>query len=123
MKLACSALRTTTSTQLADERLASSAGNQQWYPNLTAPATPWEADRLIRAQAATTDREKRKAYFRQGQEIVWEQAPFLYLVTKNSFSAVSPKVCNAAPAMIRPQTYWNADRLALTPAQLARNTG
>jgi hypothetical protein len=37
-------------------------------------------------------------------------------------AAVSPKVRNAAPAMIRPQTYWNADRLALTPAQLARNT-
>jgi len=101
----------------------SSAGDHQWYPNQKTPATAWEAeiDRLMQAQAATVDREKRKTYFDRVQEIVSDQAPFLYLITKNSLSAVSPKLHNAAPAMISPQTYWNAEYLALAPAQLARN--
>jgi peptide/nickel transport system substrate-binding protein len=101
----------------------SSASNHQWYPNQKTPATAWEAeiDRLMRAQAATVVPEKRKAYFDKVQEIVSDQAPFLYLVTKNSLSAVSPKLQNVQPAMIRPQTYWNAENLAIAPAQLARN--
>lgn len=101
----------------------SSASNHQWYPNQKTPATAWEAeiDRLMEAQAATIDREKRKAYFDKVQEIVSDQAPFLYLITKNSLSAVSPKLQHAAPAMIIPQTYWNAEYLSLAPAQLARN--
>jgi peptide/nickel transport system substrate-binding protein len=101
----------------------SSAGDHQWYPNQKTPATAWEAeiDRLMQAQAATVDRDKRKAYFDQVQEIVSDQAPFLYLITKNSLSAVSPKLQHAAPVMISPQTYWNAEYLALAPAELARN--
>ncbi len=102
----------------------SSASNHQWYPNQKTPATAWEAeiDRLMEAQAAAATDAKRKAYFDKVQEIVREQAPFVYVVTKNSLSAVSPKLQNAAPAMIRPQTYWNAENLALTPAELARST-
>jgi ABC-type transport system substrate-binding protein len=75
----------------------------------------------MQAQAATVEPAKRKAYFDQVQEIVSDEAPFLYLVTKNSLSAVSTKLRNVQPAMIRPQTYWNAENLALAPAQLARN--
>lgn len=102
----------------------SSASNHQWYPNQKTPATPWEAeiDRLMEGQAGTVDRDKRKTYFDKVQEIVSDQAPFLYLITKNSLSAISPNVKHAAPAMIRPQTYWNAEYLALAPAQMARNT-
>jgi len=102
----------------------SSASNHQWNPSQKTPATAWEAevDRLMEAQAAAVDREKRKAYFDKVQEIASDEAPFIYLVTKNSLSALSPKLQNAAPAMIRPQTYWNAERLVLAPAQLARAT-
>ncbi len=101
----------------------SSASNHQWYPNQPKPATTWEAevDRLMEAQASTVVREKRKEYFDRVQEIASDEAPFIYLVNKNSLSAVSPKLQNVSPAMIRPQTYWNADSLVLGPAQLARN--
>jgi len=101
----------------------SSASNHQWYPSQAQPATVWEAeiDRLMRAQASTVVREKRKQYFDKVQEIVSDEAPFLYLVTKNSLSALSPKLLNASPAMIRPQAYWNAENLILSPAQLASN--
>jgi peptide/nickel transport system substrate-binding protein len=101
----------------------SSASNHQWNPSQKKPATSWEAelDRLMEAQASTIVREKRKAYFDRVQEIVWEEAPFIYLVTKNSLSALSPKLQNVSPAMIRPQTYWNADKLILGSSQLARS--
>ena len=91
----------------------SSASNHQWNPNQASPATAWEAeiDRLMQAQASTLDRQKRKAAFDRVQQIVWEQAPFLYLVTKNSLTAVSPSLRNAAPGVLRPQTYWNAESL------------
>ena len=101
----------------------SSANNHQWYPNEPKPATAWEAevDRLMQAQASTVAREKRKEYFDRVQEIVADEAPFIYLVTKNSLSAISPKLQNALPAMIRPQTYWNAETLVLGTPQVARN--
>ena len=93
----------------------SSASNHQWNPNQAKPATDWEAeiDRLMRAQASVIDAQKRKAYFDRVQEIVRDQAPFLYLVTKNSLAAVSPSLRNVAPGVIRPQIYWNVESLML----------
>jgi len=94
----------------------SSASNHQWNPEEKSPATEWEAeiDRLMRAQASTTDNRKRKEYFDQVQQIVADQAPFIYLVNKNALSAISPNVHNASPVVLRPQTYWNIDSLYVT---------
>ncbi len=91
----------------------SSASQHQWNPSQKSPQTPWEAelDQLMQAQASALDPAKRKAYFDQVQEIVWDQAPFLYLVDKNSLSAVSPSLRNVRPVVLRPQTYWNVERL------------
>ncbi len=89
-----------------------------WNPGQKSPATPWEAelDSLMRAQASTNDAKARKAAFDRVQQIVWEQVPFIYLVHKNTMVAVSPALRNAAPVTLRPQTYWNIEYLALTPA-------
>ena len=94
----------------------SSANNHQWNPNQASPATGWEAeiDRLMRAQNSELVRAKRKVYFDQVQEIVWEQAPFLYLVNKDVLVAVAPGVMNSSPAVLRPQAVWNIEQLALT---------
>jgi peptide/nickel transport system substrate-binding protein len=91
----------------------SSAGDHQWNPSQKTPATEWEAeiDKLMRAQAAEPRLEQRKRLFDRVQQIVWEQAPFLYLVTKNSLMAFSPQLRNTAPASIQPQAYWNIDTL------------
>ena len=91
----------------------SSAENHQWNPNQKQPATPWEAeiDKLMRAQAAETRPGIRKQYFDRVQQIVSQQAPFLYLVTKNSLSAISPAVQNASPVVLSPQTLWNVELL------------
>ncbi len=94
----------------------SSASNHQWNPNQKSPETPWEAeiDRLVQAQASAGDPRKRKAFFDKVQEIVWEEAPFIYLVNKNALSAVSPAVANVTPVVLRPQTYWNIDQVRLS---------
>ncbi|HLJ45976.1 MAG TPA: ABC transporter substrate-binding protein [Bryobacteraceae bacterium] len=93
----------------------SSAENHQWNPNQKQPETEWEAeiDRLMRTQAATSDIRKRKIAFDRVQEIVAEQAPMLFLVYPNALSAISMNVRNSNPAVLRPQTYWNAERLFL----------
>ncbi len=49
-----------------------------------------------------------------------EQAPFIYLVNKNALAAVSPELQGATPVALRPQTYWNIERLSLRQ-ELARN--
>jgi peptide/nickel transport system substrate-binding protein len=91
----------------------SSSENHQWNPSEKAPETAWEAeiDRLMRAQASSADAKKRKESFDRVQEIVVEQAPFIYLVNRNALSAVAADVQGASPVILVPQTYWNAERL------------
>ena len=93
----------------------SSAEDHQWNPQQKTPETPWEAeiDQLMHAQASTTDAAKRKKSFDRVQEIVLEQNPFIYLITKNALSAVSPRVRGADPVAVAPQTYWNIERWTL----------
>jgi peptide/nickel transport system substrate-binding protein len=93
----------------------SSAANHQWDPLQPKPRTAWEAevDRLMLAQATEPSQARRKKLFDRVQEIVWEEAPFLYLVNKSAFCAISSKLRNAAPSPLHPQTYWNIERLRL----------
>ena len=94
----------------------SSAENHQWNPNQPRPATPWEAeiDKLMRAQASETRADVRKRHFDRVQEIVSKEAPFIYLITKNSLTAISPSVQNASPVALTPQSFWNAEILRKT---------
>jgi len=94
----------------------SSASNHQWNPNQKSPATEWEAeiDRLMQSQASESNPAQRKKYFDRVQEIVWERAPFLYLLNKDSLIAVSPSVHNVKPALLRPYAYWNIESLSLS---------
>jgi len=91
----------------------SSAANHQWNPNQRTPQTAWEAevDKLMQAQNASQDRNQRKVYFDQVQQIIADQAPMLFLVNPNALSAVAPNVKNVTPAVLSPQIFWNADRL------------
>jgi peptide/nickel transport system substrate-binding protein len=93
----------------------SSAENHQWNPQQKVPETAWEAeiDRLMRAQAASTDLKRRKEAFDRVQEIVVEQEPFIFLINKKALSAVSTAVHGAAPVILSPETFWNADRLTV----------
>ncbi len=89
----------------------SSSEEHQWNPKQKTPATQWEADvdRLMRGQASTLDDKTRKRYFDQVQEIVADQAPFIYLVNPNALVGISPHLQGAKPVPVRPQTYWNIE--------------
>jgi peptide/nickel transport system substrate-binding protein len=93
----------------------SSSDNHQWNPSEKVPETTWEAeiDRLMREQASSADAKKRKAAFDRVQEVVAEQAPFIYLVNRNALSAVAATVRGASPVILAPQTYWNVERLSI----------
>ena len=93
----------------------SSASNHPWNPEQATPETAWEAeiDRLIRAQATEVSPLRRKALFDRVQKIVADESPVLYLVDKNSLSAVSTSLGNVSPAVLHPQTFWNIERLYL----------
>ncbi|HYL76846.1 MAG TPA: ABC transporter substrate-binding protein [Bryobacteraceae bacterium] len=93
----------------------SSAENHQWNPSQKSPATAWEAeiDQLMQAQTAAQDAKKRKVSFDKVQQIVSEKAPMLFLLNPNALSAVSANVKNVTPATLRPQIYWNAERLVV----------
>jgi len=91
----------------------SSAGLHAWNPSQKTPETPWETeiDRLMRAQNASQDPHERKADFDKVQQIAADEAPMVFLLNPNALSAVSPNLKNVTPALLRPQIYWNAERL------------
>ncbi len=93
----------------------SSGDNHQWNPLEKTPETPWEAeiDRLMQQQASSVDFKVRKAAFDKVQEIVADQAPFIYLVNKNALMAISNSVQGEVPVALRPQSYWNVERMSL----------
>ena len=95
----------------------SSAENHQWNPKQSKPATSWEAeiDRLMQSQASATSDKKRKADWDRVQQIVAEQQPFIYLINRDAMSAISPSVIGAAPSVLDPHAFWNADVLRLGP--------
>jgi peptide/nickel transport system substrate-binding protein len=91
----------------------SSSAHHPWNPNQKTPATKWEAeiDHLMRAQASALEPARRKAFFDRVQEIVWEEAPVVYLAHPNALMAASPLLRNLAPSVLRPQLLWNVDRI------------
>ncbi|HVM92944.1 MAG TPA: ABC transporter substrate-binding protein [Terriglobales bacterium] len=100
----------------------SSAENHAWNPQQKSPETAWEAeiDKLMRAQASTSNLKKRKEAFDRVQQIVYEQAPMIYLINQNSLSAVSASVNGANPGILYPQTFWNAERLTINGTATAK---
>jgi peptide/nickel transport system substrate-binding protein len=100
----------------------SSADVHQWNPNQKSPETEWEAriDKLIVAQTETLDRDKRKVYFDEVQQIVLDQAPMIFLLNPSSLGAFSLNLKGVSPAVLRPQLFWNADRLSFSNTVVSR---
>jgi peptide/nickel transport system substrate-binding protein len=92
----------------------SSAPQHAWYPKQKTPATPWEAeiDKLMQTQASAPDLKQRKAAFDRVQQIVREQAPYIYLVNRNTLSGVSSSLKGVHPAKLFPETFWNIDQIS-----------
>ena len=95
----------------------SSARNHAWNPAQESPATDWEAriDELVLLQAKSTDQSVRRKAFNEVQQIVQEQAPIIYLVHKNSLSAVSPKLRGVQPGSLWPSVIWDVEEIRKAP--------
>ena len=86
-----------------------------WNLQQPTPATPWEAqiDALMRRQMAAGDLAERKRLFDEVQTIFAAHAPVVYFAAPTVFAAVSTRVINLTPAVMRPQLLWSPDTLAV----------
>jgi peptide/nickel transport system substrate-binding protein len=90
--------------------LLSSGSLHFWNPAQKEPASEWEArvDELMRLQGSTLDEKNRIALFREVQEILHEQRPFIPLVNRNLLVAWWESLQNVNPANIFPFALWNS---------------
>jgi peptide/nickel transport system substrate-binding protein len=82
------------------------------------PATEWEAriDTLMAEQASTIDPERRKAIFKDVQQIFAENLPALYFVAPRIYYAHNARVRGVTPSVQRPPALWSADTIAVSGA-------
>jgi peptide/nickel transport system substrate-binding protein len=108
---------------LAGDYWLSSGSAHIWNIGQTSPATAWERkiDELMKQQASTIDPDERRRLFNDVQRIFAEELPALYFVAPRLYMAVTSRVGNLTPAVIRPQLLWAADTITVQPA--ASRTG
>lgn len=84
-----------------------------WDLGETKPATPWEAelDRLMNAQATTTDYTARKKLYDRVQEIAAQNLPLIFLVSPNILVGAQRNVGNFRPVVLEPYVLWNVDQI------------
>jgi peptide/nickel transport system substrate-binding protein len=101
--------------------LLSSGAMHFWNPAQKQPATAWEAriDQLIRQQSRTLNEKKRIELFREVQEILLEQRPFIPLVNRNVLVAWQKNLSNLEPANVFPFALWNSWELYWEPSGTA----
>lgn len=86
-----------------------------WSPKQSTPATDWERrlDELAAQQARETDRERRRAQFREIQLIMAEQLPLIPVASRHIPVAADKRVGNYRPSPLPPFSLWNAEELFL----------
>jgi len=101
----------------------SSGTHHPWNPRQAKPATAWEAeiDDLMKRQASAASPAERKRAFDRVQQIVAEEAPFVFLANPDVLLAVSPAVRNVAPSPLPPHLFWNIERLSLALPEPGRD--
>jgi peptide/nickel transport system substrate-binding protein len=94
----------------------SSGSTHLWNMSQKSPSTIWEQriDELMSKQTAASDERERKRLFDEVQRIFVEHEPILYFAAPRVYVAVSSRVTNLRPALIRPQLLWAAETLAVT---------
>lgn len=93
----------------------SSGSGHFWNMNQAAPATEWEAelDRLMREQARTIDRERRRQIFNDAQRVFAENVPVLYFAAPRLYYGHSARLTGVTPSVLRPALLWSADTLGV----------
>ena len=95
------------------DMLRSGSPQHFWNPKQAKPATDWEArlDELTAQQAHETDRERRRALFREIQQIMAENLPLIPLVARHIAVAANTRIGNYRPSPLPPFSLWNAEEL------------
>jgi len=77
----------------------SSGQLHMWYPRQEEPATAWEArvDEVFRLGVQELDENKRKVLYDEWQDIVAQEAPFIYTILGSNMFAVRNKFGNLKP--------------------------
>ena len=91
----------------------SSGGTHLWHLGETKPATDWEAkiDELMQKQMVELNYKKRKQLYDQTQEIISQNAQFIFLATPNVLVGARKELGNFKPAILEPNTLWNSEQL------------
>ncbi len=84
-----------------------------WHLAESKPATPWEAqlDQLMNSQLTALKYPERKKLYDRAQEIIADNAPFVFLATPNILIAAKGNIGNLKPAVLEPFLLWNVDEL------------
>ncbi|HEY2908367.1 MAG TPA: ABC transporter substrate-binding protein [Vicinamibacterales bacterium] len=114
-----SVARTDTDPAINPDFWFSSGSAHFWNIGQKTPATAWEKeiDDLMAKQIASTDERRRKQLFDDIQRVFAEHEPVVYFAAPRVFVAMSSRVSNATPALLRPQLLWAADTLAVAAAR------
>jgi len=114
-----SVARTDTDPAINPDFWFSSGSAHFWNIGQKTPATAWEKeiDDLMAQQVASTDEGRRKQLFDDVQRVFAEHEPVVYFAAPRVFVAMSSRVSNATPALLRPQLLWAADTLAVAAAR------
>ena len=93
--------------------LLSTGGTHLWRMRRSTPEPPWQAeiDALMNAQMASRSRAHRKRDYDRVQQLVFENAPIIALVSPNVLSAAKVGLANFAPTILPPYTLANAEEL------------
>ena len=91
----------------------SSGTSHLWNLGEKQPATDWEReiDQLMQRQMVELDYNQRKRTYDRVQQIISENLPFIFLATPNTLAGADGRVGNFHPAVLDPNTLWNADEL------------
>ena len=86
-----------------------------WYPRQKTPASEWERrlDQLMTGQMVAFDFGERKRLVDEAQQVIAENVPFIYLVSKNILVGARRHVGNFKPSVLDHRTLWNSDELYL----------
>lgn len=93
--------------------LTSGGGAHVWCLKPGGPPPAWqqELDRLMQEQLTAMKYPDRKRIYDRVQQILWENAPVIYLISPHVLVGAKDRIGNFHPAILGNYTLWNAEQL------------
>lgn len=97
----------------------SSGASHNWFVRQQTPATPQEAriDQALDEMLTTQDRQLQKARWKEIQNIINDQAWFIWLPTQKIKLPVSNRFGNVQPSVMAHRIIWNIERVFVKSRQ------